>query len=413
MTSSSPNAVKALRVSQLNEIANSLLSENLGNIWVEGELSGWKRHESGHYYFALKEGEKAKIDAVMWRSYAVRQQAGMQLASGMQVIALGTVTVYPKTGRYQFDVQRMIPQGVGAAEEALRKLKEKLLKKGYFHPERKRQLPRFPHRIALVTSGGGAAVRDILEIFVRRWPCHDVVIVSVRVQGDLAANEICTALDWLNRLHAGGTPLDAIILGRGGGSVEDLAVFNCESVADAIFDSAIPIVSAVGHEIDFTIADGVADYRATTPTNAAEVCTQHWAAVHQWLDECGEGMKDALVNKITNARRRLDDIGGRRPLRSPLDGIRDRQMRLDEIHERLVAAASRMLVVKKEVAGRAAARLQALSPLNVLRRGYSLTQRESGNVLRDAKDVRIGDSLITRLHRGQIKSIVTDITSPQ
>jgi exodeoxyribonuclease VII large subunit len=325
------------------------------------------------------------------------------------VIAFGTVGLYVERGQYQFSVQRLMPRGLGAAEEALRRLKEKLLNLGYFKPERKRPLPKYPHRIAVITSGQGAAVRDILEMFVRRWPSHDVVVVSVRVQGAQAAGEVTAAVNQLNAIHRAGMPLDVIILGRGGGSGEDLAAFNDEALAHAIFRSEVPIISAVGHEIDFTIADLVADYRATTPTNAAEVATQYWALAHQLLADYANGMKSALAAKVVNARQRLAELQSRRPFRFPLQDIRNRQVRVDELFARLSNAGQRVIERKKSLTAQAAGKLNALSPLNVLTRGYSLTQKESGELLRDAGAVRVGDTIITRLQRGRVQSMVTEV----
>ena len=293
-----PDNIKPLRISELNTAVNLLLRETMQPVWVEGELSDWKPYSSGHIYFKLKEGERARIDAVMWKSNAASLPRSVNFTAGMAVIALGSVRVYPERGQYQIEVQCLLPRGIGEAEEALRKLKEKLAAKGYFRPERKRSIPQYPTRIGVITSGHGAAVHDILRIFENRWPTRDVIVESVRVQGEAASAEISAAINRLNRIHESGTTLDVIIVGRGGGSAEDLAAFNCENVADAIFQSSVPIISAVGHEIDFSIADSVADLRATTPTNAAEICTQYWAGCHELLEEINTRMNTALVAEI-------------------------------------------------------------------------------------------------------------------
>ncbi len=410
-----PPDVKPLRVSELNAVVNELLGEAFKQIWVIGEIVDWKPWpSSGHIYFALKDGDVGIINCTMWRAQALRLPAGVKFGNGMSVIVCGRVGLFEKAGRYQFNAERMFPQGLGEAEESLRRLREKLLRNGYFAPERKRPLPKYPRRIALVTSGRGAAVHDMLEIFARNWPAHDAVVVPVKVQGDGAAEEIAAALDRLNRCHAEGSlPLDIIILGRGGGSAEDLSAFNREVVADAIFRSAIPVVSAVGHEIDITISDLVADVRATTPTNAAEVSTQHWAQVRDRLDICRSTMATALVSRLAMAKRRLEELQSRRAFRLPLERIREREQRLDELSQRLNGSSTRAITRQRDCLAAFAGRLEALSPLNVLSRGYSLTQTLEGKLLRDAGAVRIGDILVSRLHRGRVESIATAINAAE
>lgn len=406
-----PPDVKPLRISELNAVVNELLGEAFKQVWLIGEIVDWKPWpSSGHIYFALKDGNTAIINCTMWRAQALRLPAGVKFGNGISVVACGRLGIYEKAGRYQFNVERLFPQGLGEAEEALRRLKEKLLAKGYFSPDRKRPLPKYPRRIALVTSGRGAAVHDMLEIFARNWPAHDAVVVPVKVQGDGAAEEIAAALDRLNQLHADG-PLafDIIILGRGGGSAEDLAAFNREEVADAIFRSVIPVVSAVGHEIDTSISDLVADVRATTPTNAADVCTQHWALAQCRLMEYRAAMPAALKMQLELARRRLDELSSRRVFRVPLERLREREQRLDELGQRLAGGGTRAIVRQRDRLAAYAGRLEALSPLNVLSRGYSLTQMPDGTLLRDAKAVRIGDTIVSRLHQGRIESIATAI----
>jgi exodeoxyribonuclease VII large subunit len=405
-----PPDVTPLRISELNAVVNELLTTAFPQVVVQGEITGWVRAASGHVYFSLKEGDVACVNCAMWRSQALRLPAGVNFGNGMEVVAIGRLGVYEKSGKYQLYVERMFPQGLGAAEEALRKLKEKLLAKGYFSPDRKRPLPMYPRRIALVTSGRGAAVHDMLEIIARNWPAHDAVVVPVRVQGEGAAEEIAAALDRLNRFHADGSlPLDIIILGRGGGSAEDLAAFNREEVADAIFRSLVPVVSAVGHEIDITISDLVADVRATTPTNAADICTQHWAQVRTRLDDCREAMAAALVARVELARRRLEELQSRKAFRLPLERIREREQRLDELGQRLNGSGTRALTRQRDRIAAYAGRLAALSPLNVLARGYSLTQSPDGKLLRDAAALRVGDALVSRFLRGRVESIATAI----
>lgn len=413
MSTALPENVKPLRISELNTAVNELLRETLQPVWVEGELTSWKPYPSGHIYFALKEGERARIDAMMWRANAIRLPRSVEFANGMAVIAFGFVSIYPERGQYRIEVQRLLPVGVGVGEEALRRLKEKLAAKGYFRPERKRPIPQYPRRIGVITSGHGAAIHDILRIFENRWPTRDVIVETVRVQGDAASTEISAAINRLNRIHDGGMTLDVIIVGRGGGSAEDLAAFNCENVADAIFNSAVPVISAVGHEVDFSISDSVADLRATTPTNAAEICAQHWGTCFQLLEEINTRMNTALVAEIVGTRRHLEQLSKRWPFRNPLEGIRDRQQRVDEYQQRLQKDMRRLLERKTTQVSKITARLEALSPLGVLTRGYSITQRPTGELLRDASEVRIGDSIVSQLQRGQIESMVTAIREPE
>jgi len=403
-------ATEALTISQLNEAVNVLLQDQIPPLWVEGELTGWKPYPSGHIYFGLKEGDEARVDAVMWKSFALRLPAGVKFEAGIAVFAFGTVNIYSPRGQFQFVVQRMFPKGLSAAEESLRKLREKLLAQGYFAPQRKRLMPQFPCRIAVVTSGKGAAVRDILEIFCRHWPLCDAVVVSVRVQGEQASMEIAAALDRLNELHTSGyLPLDAIIVGRGGGSAEDLAAFDREEVADAIFRSAVPVISAVGHEIDITIADQVADLRATTPTNAAEILTRGWAGVPKSLLGFRQAMAAGLSKYHQRARDRLDGIASRRVFRQPLERLRLREQRLDELAQRQTAAMRRLLRTRTDRLDAVAGRLNALSPLNVLARGYSLTLNESGQLIRSASQVAAGERIETRLAAGRLTSVVENV----
>lgn len=405
-----PPDIKPIRISELNGLANQLLNDAFRQVWLVGEIFDWKPWSSGHIYFALKEGDEASINCTMWRDKAMRLPAGVKFDNGMAVVVYGRVGLYEKVGRYQFNVERMFPQGLGAAEERLRRLREKLSGLGYFSRERKRPLPKFPRRIALITSGRGAALHDMLEIFDRNWPGHDVLIFPVRVQGDGAAEEIAAALTQVNQIHEGGLmPIDIVVVGRGGGSGEDLAAFNQELVAEAIFRSLIPVVSAVGHEIDYSISDLVADVRATTPTHAAEICTEHWAQAGERLTRCQTTMATALTARLALMRRRLEELEQRRPFQAPLERLREREQRLDELSQRLAGGMQRTMNRQTDRVRAVAARLDALSPLNVLARGYSLTQSGDGKLLRDAKSVAIGDKLVTRLHHGRIDSIATTV----
>lgn len=402
-----PAAETPLTVSELSEQIKAVLADEFPAVWVVGEISKVTPHQSGHIYLSLREGEKATIGAVIWRSQVPRMPAAWQPRLGVEVIAFGRVDVYPPHGKYQFVIERIIPKGLGEAEEALRRLKEKLLKRGYFAPERKKPLPAFPSRIALVTSRTGAAVRDMLEVIRQNWPVAEVLICSVRVQGATAAREVADAINRLNQLHAeGALPIDVMIIGRGGGSAEDLGAFNQEIVADAIFQSLIPVISAVGHEIDVTVADLVADRRAVTPTEAATLAVpdrERWLAQ---LQRTENGLRTKLQRRLDWDRERLKALAGRNVFRRPLDRIRVLEQALDDRSDRLDGVAHRRLDQARKVVAAASDRLKALSPLNVLARGYSLTTTEDGRLLRDATQVRSGDHIISRVARGSVLSRV-------
>jgi exodeoxyribonuclease VII large subunit len=295
---------------------------------------------------------------------------------------------------------------MGALELALRQLRERLLGLGYFAPDRKKPLPRFPRRVALITSPSGAAVRDILEVLGRRWPALEVWICPVRVQGDGAGEEIATALRRINRLGQ----VDVVILGRGGGSAEDLWAFNEECVAHALFHSQIPVVSAVGHEIDLTIADQVADRRALTPSEAAELVTPHREELLERLSGTEARLRQLLFQRLEFARRRLDEFAQCRVFRMPYERLHERERRLDDYDERLRRAVRQQLRQASERLQSHAARLETLSPLNVLSRGYSLTRREADQVIvRHAQQVLPGDRLLTDVQHGRILSRVEEV----
>ncbi len=305
------------------------------------------------------------------------------LADGMRVIVRGKVTVYLPRGEYQLQIEEVQPKGIGPLELAFRQLKEKLSAKGYFDPVRKKPLPRLPRRVVLVTSPTGSAVRDMLEILGRRWPAVEVWVCPVRVQGDGAAAEIANAIRLLNRLGkpGGKSPIDVLIVGRGGGSLEDLWSFNEEVVADAIFASLIPIISGVGHEDDFTIADLVADKRALTPSEAAEHVVPNQADVMDWLAKQENRLRTFLKSTLAQARQRLEYLAMRRCFRVPLDRVRDEERRVDDWSERLKRAMQQRIDRARQRLEAQTARLETLSPLNVLSRGYSLTRKEGETAL--------------------------------
>jgi len=384
-------------VSEIQSEIRDLLESGYPRIWIEAEISGHRRYPSGHHYLTLKD-EHAQLSAVIWRSVADRLAIAPE--DGLAVRARGTLTVYPPRGNYQIVLDRLEPVGAGALQARFEKLRRQLEAEGLFDPARKRALPAFPRRAAVVTSEAGAAVRDIIRVAGRRWPLLELVIVPVRVQGEGAKDEIAAALARADRLGC-----DLIVVGRGGGSLEDLWAFNEEVVARAIFAARTPVVSAVGHEVDVTIADLVADVRAATPSAAAELITPDRAEVAAWLDQRRSRMARAFGGRVRELRLRLDRLAGARCFRRPDAIVRDGERRLDELSARL-ARAGRATV--KEFQSRLAAlggRMEALSPLRVLARGYSVTFVD-GRVVRAAADVRRGDRIRTLLSEGEIESIV-------
>jgi exodeoxyribonuclease VII large subunit len=297
---------------------------------------------------------------------------------------------------------------MGALELAFQQLKEKLFQRGWFAEERKKPLPRFPRRIGLVTSGSGAAIRDMLRIIPRRWPAAEILVCPVQVQGDGAREQIAAAIGLLNRLQA----VDVMIVGRGGGSLEDLWAFNEEIVAAAIFHSKIPVISAVGHEVDYTIADFVADHRAATPSEAAELVVPDQVEVRGALAAMRQRLHGRLLQRLMHARQQLDQLAQRRVLRQPLERLREREQKLDGLAERARRAVKVSLDRRRGLLERAAARLASLSPLHVLARGYSLTRKQSdGKLLRSAAEVQQGERLVTRLCQGELVSVVEEAIS--
>jgi exodeoxyribonuclease VII large subunit len=401
-----PDPASVLSVSALTQRIRGCLESDFSSVWVAGEISNLTKAASGHVYFSLKD-EGAIISAALYRGVGFRIR--FEPRDGMKVLAQGRLSVFAPQGKYQLQVEQIVPKGIGPLELALQQLKEKLQEKGYFDPRRKRPLPRFPKSIAVVTSPAGAAVRDMLELLARRWPIASVVVVPVRVQGDGAAQEIAAAIRCLNRLQAAGAfRLDAMIIGRGGGTLEDLWAFNEAAVADAIFASRIPVVSAVGHETDVTISDLVADHRALTPSHAVTDLTPDQATFMRSLADVGKRLRDRVGRRLDACRQCVDSLAQRRVMRSPLDRIRDHERRLDDLDGRLRRSAGASVVRARDHLAFVAGRLESLSPLNVLSRGYSLTRTPDGLVIRDAATVQPGDRLVTRLANGSVVSRVEE-----
>ncbi|MDR1589480.1 MAG: exodeoxyribonuclease VII large subunit [Oscillospiraceae bacterium] len=392
------SAVRVIGVTELNEHIKSLLDADarLSAVYVRGELSNYKTYPSGHHYFTLKDQNSA-LRCVFFKREAA--QLRFRPENGMSVVAFGRVSVFPRDGAYQLYVSELSPDGVGDLHVAYEQLKEKLLGEGLFDAGRKKPLPSFPGTIAVITSPAGAAVRDVIRVLGARWPLARVKVLPVRVQGAEAPGEIADAIGWANRYSVA----DLIITGRGGGSIEDLWAFNDERVARAIFASAIPVISAVGHEPDVTIADFVADVRAATPSNAAELAVPDAFEVGARLASLELRAAQTLRRSLSARRARLDALSVRRCLTDPMSYIDDKRQLLDMTRERLAAAASRGLHRGRERFARAAASLDALSPLRVLGRGYAIVRSPSGAIVKAASDVASGDIITARLKKDEIK----------
>jgi exodeoxyribonuclease VII large subunit len=400
-----PPAERVLSVGELTERIKGVLEECFGTVWVSGEISNFSRPQSGHCYFTLKD-DQAQIRAVIWRSSAVR--IPFDLHDGLEVVCRGRIDLYPPRGTYQLVVDQLLPRGLGALELALRQLRDKLAREGLFDPARKRPLPRFPRRVAFVTSPTGAAIRDFLEVLARRWRGTDVLVVPVRVQGEGAASEIAEAIRAVNALRP---PVDVLVVGRGGGSLEDLWAFNEEPVVRAIHASAVPVVSAVGHEIDVTLSDLAADVRALTPSEAAERIAPSVDDLRSALAASRKRLERGLLVRLDSARARLDGLANRAALRRPFDRLGHFAQRLDELSLRAARAARHGLSQRQQALAACAGKLDTLSPLAVLGRGYSLTIRlDDGRLVRSAGQVQPGLDVLTRLTDGTFVSRVQSVS---
>ncbi len=394
-----------LTVSELTRQLKELVEENFPYAWVLGEVSNCTRAGSGHIYLTLKD-EAAQLRAVIWRGTASRLK--FELHDGLEVVAAGPLEVYQARGSYQLIVEQLIPQGLGALELAFRQLREKLAQEGLFDPARKRPLPRFPRRIALVTSPTGAAVRDMLQVITRRWRAANILVLPVAVQGEGAAEQIAAAL----RTLACVPDVDVVITGRGGGSLEDLWAFNEEIVARAIHECPIPVISAVGHEIDVSISDLVADLRALTPSEAGELVVPDALEVFSDLTRHQDRLVAALRERAGRARLQLEAISSRRVFTRPLSAIHDLTARLDELADRFRRSiAGRVELGRQQLAG-VANSLDALSPLKVLNRGYTITQRSgTDQVIHSAEQLQPGETITTIFPRGRATSRVESVES--
>ncbi|HBJ17320.1 MAG TPA: exodeoxyribonuclease VII large subunit [Clostridiales bacterium] len=396
-------AQNVLSITQLTEYIRGRLDDDpfLGQVAVRGEISNYKVYPSGHHYFTLKD-EGAALKCVMFKSYAMRLR--FRPDNGMKVIAMGKVTVYPRDGAYQLYCAAMAMDGVGDLYAAFEQLKKKLAAQGLFDPAHKKPLPKCPGTIGIVTSSAGAAVHDMLRILRKRYPLTKVRLLPVRVQGAEAPGEIAAAIRYANRYKLA----DLLIVGRGGGSIEDLWAFNDELVAHAIYESEIPVISAVGHEPDVTISDYVADLRAATPSNAAELAVPDQDALRQNLDAMSSAMASALSRQLKAARQHLNVLSQSPALRSPTGYIEQREKSLELLKNRLIAAQNQSITRKNQRYIAAVSKLDAMSPLKVLTRGYSMAQTEAGEVLRSVRQVELGERISVLLSDGKLSATVMD-----
>lgn len=384
-------------VSELTRQIKDLLDgeNSLQHIYVRGELSNYKIYPSGHHYFTIKD-EEATLKAVMFRREASRLR--FRPESGMKVIALGRITVYPRDGVYQLYATELVPDGVGDLHAAFEQLKAKLAEEGLFDRDHKKPLPLYPERIAVITSSAGAAVRDVIRVATKRYPVAKLIVMPVRVQGAEAPPEIVSAIRYANRWKVA----DLIITGRGGGSIEDLWAFNDERVARAIYESEIPVISAVGHEPDVTIADYVADLRAATPSNGAELAVPDQSELHASLLAARKQMLSALLARVDNGRERLEQLRQRRVLTDPGAYVADRRLALDHAAALLQASFRSSVSDKRGRLAQGVAALDAMSPLKVLGRGYAIAETEEGRILRSRKDAAPGQRLRLKLADGDV-----------
>ncbi len=393
-----------IAVSQVNEYIKFLLDrdELLNQICVRGEISNYKIYPSGHHYFTLKDAEGA-LRCVMFRSSA--QRLRFRPENGMQVLAWGRITVFPRDGAYQLYCSALSVDGVGDLHVAFEQLKQKLSQEGLFDPAHKKPLPAYPHTIAIITSPAGAAIMDMLRILGKRYPLSKIKLLPVRVQGAEAPAEIAGAIAYANRYQLA----DLIITGRGGGSMEDLWAFNDERVARAIYASDIPVISAVGHEPDVTISDYVADLRAATPSNAAELAVPDQMELRKRLQAMQTSMQQSVQKTVKLGQQRLGALAEKRVLQSPLGYLEDRRMLLDFLSTRLRSAQQSKLQASRQRFVRVTAALDAMSPLKVLSRGYSMVTSENGAIIREARSVSEGQTIHIELCSGSLRAAVTQI----
>lgn len=392
---------QSLSVSELNNLIKELLEQEplLSNVCVRGELSNYKIYPSGHHYFTLKDSESS-LRCVMFKSSASKLR--FRPENGMGVTVYGRVAVYPRDGAYQLYCSAIMPEGAGDLQVAFEQLKARLDSEGLFLRSHKKPLPQFPERIAIITSSAGAAVHDMIRILGHRWPMAQVVLLPVRVQGTEAPPEIVGAIKYANEFKVA----DLIITGRGGGSMEDLWAFNDERVARAIYASELPVISAVGHEPDVTIADYVADVRASTPSNAAEIAVPDWHDIQDGLDAYSIRADQAMRKKLLSLSERLESYKNKRVITEPTAHIDNRRIELDHVRDRLAAAEERNLSRCRQSFVALTASLDAMSPLRVMTRGYVIAEREDGTTVKSVNMISGGDTIKLRLWDGRADCLV-------
>ena len=393
-----------LSITQVNDYIRTMMDGDalLSQIAVCGEISNYKVYPSGHHYFTLKD-ENSALQCTMYKSSAMRLK--FRPADGMKVIAMGKITVYVKEGSHRLYCSAMVMDGVGDLYAAFEQLKAKLAAQGLFDPTHKQALPRYPGTIGIITSSAGAAVHDMLRILRKRYPLTRVKLLPVRVQGAEAPGEIAAAIGYANRHRLA----DLLIVGRGGGSIEDLWAFNDERVAHAIYASKIPVISAVGHEPDVTISDFVADLRAATPSNAAELAVPDQEALMQTLDTMSAAMASALSRQLKAARQRYAMLSASPALKSPVGYLEQRRKALELTKSRMLSAQMQCVNRRKHNFVALTAKLDAMSPLKVLTRGYAMAQNEGGEVVRSISQVQPGDKIRVSVSDGHITAAVSEV----
>lgn len=394
------NEKQVLTVTEITRQIKFSLETKFPRLWIQGEISNFKQHTAGHLYFTLKD-EGAQISAVMWKSRAMNLVLAPE--DGMKVIARGSITVYPPRGNYQIDCDQIQPIGVGELQLAFERLKKKLAEEGLFDPERKKPIPEYPECIGIVTSETGAALQDIRSVLARRFPSLEVILCSVRVQGAGAAEEIASAIRDMNRFGV----VDVMIVGRGGGSLEDLWPFNEEIVARAIYDSEIPVISAVGHEIDFSIADFVADLRAPTPSAAAELVVRDRSELIEVLSNMWYTIHRDVKKMVSSLRESLRGLVTSYAFNRPIDLLRESSQRVDEIERSMDATCMHGLKITRQRHQTLLKRLEALNPRAVLRRGYTIV-RKKGIVVTSSQGLETGDVASIQFRDGDVKTRVEE-----
>lgn len=407
------DAPAVLSVTELTQNIKAHLESAFTRVWVSGEISNFVHHSSGHMYFSLKD-TGAQLSAVMFRGQ--NRRLLFQPANGMQILARGDISVYPPRGQYQMVIEQLQPAGAGGLHLAYEALKQKLAAEGLFDSSRKRELPEYPECLGVVTSVTGAAIQDMIQIISRRFPLAKILLYNAKVQGEGAANEIVAGIKYFNgQLENGDSPhgCDVLIVGRGGGSIEDLWPFNEEIVARAIFHSKIPIVSAVGHEIDFTISDLVADLRAPTPSAAAELVVPDQAILRQNLDRVSRQLPPLLLKKLQKVRTHLEGLSKSYALRRPQLMVRDYNQYLDQLNDSLQRLLQQKLHNSRQQLDHLTEKLILLDPLQILGRGYAVVQNDAGQILKTTDQISVNQSVHVTLQRGKFDAKVENIHDSQ